>query len=747
MAKNTQDIKDQDIIDQPLGEILSERYLSYALSTIMSRSLPDVRDGLKPVHRRLMYAMYQLRLGPDTGPKKSARVVGDVIGKFHPHGDTAVYDAMVRLAQDFAQRYPLVDGQGNFGNIDGDNAAAMRYTEARLTQVAQLLLEGIDEDAVDFRATYDGDGKEPIVLPSNFPNLLANGSSGIAVGMATNIPPHNVHEILEACLMLMDGDPEVRDLVQHIKGPDFPTGGILVEEPENVIQAYETGRGAFRIRARWHKEELKQGQYQIVVTEIPYQVQKSKLVEKIAELIHARKLPMLEDVRDESAEDIRLVLEPKNRNVEPELLMEALFRNTELESRFNLNMNVLDGGLVPKVMNLKEVLRSWLDHRQVVLVRRSSHRLEKVLHRIEVLEGHLIAYLNLDEVIRIIREEDDPKADLIKAFGLTEVQAEAILNMRLRNLRKLEEMEIKKEHSNLEKERDSLQALIKSESKQWKEIRKQIEELKKMFGPETDLGRRRTEIGSAPQPIDIDELEEAMIEKEPITVICSSMGWIRAFKGHGHNPKDIKYKDGDKGKFVIEGQTTDKLLVLGTNGRFYTIGCDKLPSGRGFGEPLRLMADLPNDADITELKIYEPEGKLIVASDGGHGFIVAEKEVLAQTRNGKQVLNVSGKAAAKLCVKLPADADHIATIGTNRKMLVFEVSEMPEMSRGKGVIIQRIKDGKLSDIKPFNMEQGLSCTYGAGETVVDDIQPWVGKRAQAGRLPPNGFPQKNKFDG
>lgn len=747
MAKNTQDIKDQDIIDQPLGEILSERYLSYALSTIMSRSLPDVRDGLKPVHRRLMYAMYQLRLGPDTGPKKSARVVGDVIGKFHPHGDTAVYDAMVRLAQDFAQRYPLVDGQGNFGNIDGDNAAAMRYTEARLTQVAQLLLEGIDEDAVDFRATYDGDGKEPIVLPSNFPNLLANGSSGIAVGMATNIPPHNVHEILEACLMLMDGDPEVRDLVQHIKGPDFPTGGILVEEPENVIQAYETGRGAFRIRARWHKEELKQGQYQIVVTEIPYQVQKSKLVEKIAELIHARKLPMLEDVRDESAEDIRLVLEPKNRNVEPELLMEALFRNTELESRFNLNMNVLDGGLVPKVMNLKEVLRSWLDHRQVVLVRRSSHRLEKVLHRIEVLEGHLIAYLNLDEVIRIIREEDDPKADLIKAFGLTEVQAEAILNMRLRNLRKLEEMEIKKEHSNLEKERDSLQALIKSESKQWKEIRKQIEELKKIFGPETDLGRRRTEIGSAPQPIDIDELEEAMIEKEPITVICSSMGWIRAFKGHGHNPKDIKYKDGDKGKFVIEGQTTDKLLVLGTNGRFYTIGCDKLPSGRGFGEPLRLMADLPNDADITELKIYEPEGKLIVASDGGHGFIVAEKEVLAQTRNGKQVLNVSVKAAAKLCVKLPADADHIATIGTNRKMLVFEVSEMPEMSRGKGVIIQRIKDGKLSDIKPFNMEHGLSFKYGAGETVVDDIQPWVGKRAQAGRLPPNGFPQKNKFDG
>lgn len=746
MAKNTQDLKDQDIINQPLGEILSERYLSYALSTIMSRSLPDVRDGLKPVHRRLMYAMYQLRLSPDTGPKKSARVVGDVIGKFHPHGDTAVYDAMVRLAQDFAQRYPLVDGQGNFGNIDGDNAAAMRYTEARLTKVAQLLLEGIDEDAVDFRATYDGDGKEPIVLPANFPNLLANGSSGIAVGMATNIPPHNVHEILEACEMLMDGDPEVADLVNHMQGPDFPTGGILVEERESIVQAYETGRGAFRIRARWHKEELKQGLYQIVVTEIPYQVQKSKLVEKIAELIHARKLPMLEDVRDESAEDIRLVLEPKSRNVEPDLLMEALFRNTDLESRFNLNMNVLDGGTVPKVMNLKDVLRSWLDHRQEILVRRSSHRLDKVLHRIEVLEGHLIAYLNLDEVIRIIREEDEPKEQLIKAFGLTDVQAEAVLNMRLRNLRKLEEMEIKKEHGKLEKERDSLQALIKSETRQWKEIRKQISELKKLFGPDTDLGRRRTEIGFAPVAIDIEELEEAMIEKEPVTVICSSMGWIRAFKGHGHNPKDIKYKDGDKGKFVIEAQTTDKILIMGTNGRFYTLGCDKLPSGRGFGEPLRLMVDVPNDADIMALKVYKADGKMIVASDDARGFVVAEQDVLAQTKNGKQVLNVGDKTEAKLCISLPKDADYLATIGTNRKMLVFALEELPEMGRGKGVILQRIKDGALSDLKPFNMEQGLSFKYGTGETVVDDIKPWIGKRAQTGRLPPNGFPKNNKFD-
>ncbi len=745
MAKKGNIVPEQSIIDQPIGEILSDRYLSYALSTIMDRALPDVRDGLKPVHRRLLYAMYQLRLSPESGPKKSARVVGDVIGKFHPHGDTAVYDAMVRLAQDFAVRYPLVDGQGNFGNIDGDNAAAMRYTEAKLTAVAGLILEGIDEDAVDFRATYDGDGSEPIVMPGNFPNLLANGSSGIAVGMATNIPPHNAHELLAACELLLDEDAPVKKLVSVVKGPDFPTGGTLVEAKEDIIKAYETGRGAFRLRARWEKEELKQGQYQIIVTEIPYQVQKSKIVERIAEHIHARKLPMLDDVRDESAEDIRLVLVPKNRNVAPALLMEALFRHTDLETRFNLNMNVLDGGVVPKVMNLKDVLRSWLDHRQVVLVRRASYRLEKVVYRIEVLDGYLVVYLNMDEVIRIVREEDDPKMELIKTFDLTEIQADAVLNMRLRSLRKLEEIEIRKEHDGLVKERDKLQALIKSEARQWKEIRKQIGELKEMFGPKTDLGKRRTLIGKAPAPVDIEVLEESMIEKEPVTVIYSSKGWIRAFRGHGHNPKDLKYKDGDRGKFVLEAQTTDKLLLFGTNGRFYTVGCDKLPSGRGFGEPLRLMVDLPNDADIGEMKVFEPEGKLLVASDDGRGFVVAEKDVLAQTKTGKMVLNVKAPVEAKICIPVADNADHLAVMGTNRKMLVFALEEVPEMSRGKGVILQRFKDGGLSDVKPFNWDEGLTFKYGAGETIVEDINPWVGKRAQAGRLPPNGFPKNNRF--
>ncbi len=735
------------IIDQPFGEILSERYLSYALSTIMSRSLPDVRDGLKPVHRRILYAMYQLKLAPEGGPKKCARVVGDVIGKFHPHGDQSVYDALVRLAQDFAVRWPLVDGQGNFGNIDGDNAAAMRYTEAKMTVVAQLLLEGIGEDAVDFRATYDGDGAEPIVLPSNFPNLLANGSSGIAVGMATNIPPHNVYELCGAMELMLDleDDPPLEKLLEIVKGPDFPTGGILVEPHENIVEAYKTGKGAFRLRARWEKEDLKQGQYQIVVTEMPYQVQKSRLVEKMAELINARKLPMLDDIRDESAEDVRLVLVPKSRNVEPGLLMEALFRHTDLEVRFNMNMNVLDGGLVPKVMDLKEVLAAWLTHRQDVLVRRSSFRLGKVLNRIEVLDGYLIVYLNIDEVIRIIREADDPKIDLIQAFGLTENQAEAVLNMRLRSLRKLEEIELRQEHEKLSLEREKLQALLKSETKQWKEIRKQIGELKKTFGPDTLMGARRTEIGHAPVPVDIEELEEAMIEKEPVTVICSAKGWIRAMKGHGHNAKDFKYKDGDRGRFVLEIQTTDKLLAFATNGRFYTISCDKLPPGRGFGEPVRLMVDLPNDADIVVLSPYNAEGRFLLVSDDGRGFIVAEKDVLAQTRSGKQILNVSGGTEASLCISVPQDSDHLSIIGTNRRMLIFPLSEVPEMSKGKGVILQRYKDGVVADVRPFNREQGLSFKYGGGETIVEDITPWIGKRAQAGRVPPNGFPKNNKF--
>jgi len=746
MTNDTSTI-DQSIIDQPFGEILSDKYLSYALSTIMSRSLPDVRDGLKPVHRRLMYAMTQLKLAPNLQPKKSARVVGDVIGKYHPHGDTAVYDAMVRLAQDFAQRYPLVDGQGNFGNIDGDNAAAMRYTEARLTDVALLLLDGIEEDAVDFRPTYDGSENEPVVLPGGFPNLLANGSSGIAVGMATNIPSHNVAELCDAMMLMLEKDPSFDELMEIVKGPDFPTGGTLIEDKATLKVAYETGRGAFRCRAKWHKEELKQGQYQIVVTEIPYQVQKNKLEEKIAELIHSKKVSLLDDVRDESAEDIRLVLVPKNRNVEPELLMEALFRHSDLESRFSLNMNVLDpsphGGMVPRVMNLKEVLQAWMDHQQEVLVRRSRFRLAKVLHRLEVLDGYLIVYLNIDEVIRIIRFEDDPKAELIKTFKLSEVQVEAVLNLRLRRLHKLQEMEIRGEHDELSKERDELEKLINSEARQWTRIKKQIKALRKMFGEDTELGARRTAIGSAPKPMAID-LDAAMIEKEPITVIYSKMGWIRAMKGHGHNVKDFKFKDGDKVAFVLECQTTDKVLAFATNGRFYTLSGDKMPSGRGFGEPLRIMVDLPNDAELVHLMLHEAGQKLLVASDVGHGFIVKADDVVAQTKNGKQVLNVP-KGKAKICRVVGEGDNHIAVMGTNRKMLVFGLGDVPEMGRGKGVILQKFKDGKLSDVKTFVWKDGLSYKYGAGETVVEDLNPWVGKRAQAGRLPPNGFPKNNRF--
>ncbi|MGB4056994.1 MAG: DNA topoisomerase IV subunit A [Alphaproteobacteria bacterium] len=735
-----------EIIDQSFNDILSEKYLSYALSTIMSRSLPDVRDGLKPVHRRLMYAMYQLKLSPTTQPKKSARVVGDVIGKFHPHGDVAVYDAMVRMAQDFAQRYPLVDGQGNFGNIDGDNAAAMRYTEARLTDVALLLLDGIEEDAVDFRPTYDGSESEPIVLPGGFPNLLANGSSGIAVGMATNIPPHNVAELCEAMELMLDSDKDVavKDLVKIISGPDFPTGGTLVEDKKDILTAYETGRGSFRTRARWKTEDLGRGKYQIIVTEIPYQVQKSKLVEKIADLINNKKIPMLDDVRDESAEDIRLVLVPKSQNIEAELLMEALFRNTDLETRFGLNMNVLDGGLVPRVMNLKEVLQAWLDHQQDVLVRRAHFRLGKIIHRLEVLEGYLIAYLNLDKVIHIIRTEDEPKPKLMKAFKLTDVQAEAILNMRLRSLRKLEEMEIKGEHKDLSDEKDDLEKLLKSEARQWTKIKKQIGEIKKMFGADTPLGKRRTKLGKSPAPMTVN-FEEAMAVKEPVTVICSDKGWIRAMKGHGHNVGDFKYKDGDSGRFIIEAQTTDKIIVFGTNGRFYTLSADKLPPGRGFGEPVKLMVDLGNDADIADVLIHKPDTKIFVAATDGRGFIAPSNDILAQTKNGKQILNVDGKVEAKVCRYVNECDDHIAVIGSNRKMIVFKLDQVPEMSRGRGVMLQKYKDGDLSDAKTFNWKSGLTYKYGTGETQAPDLKPWLAERAQAGKLPPNGFPKSNRF--
>lgn len=738
-----------DIQNRELGEILSEKYLSYALSTIMSRSLPDVRDGLKPVHRRVLYAMYQLNLKPETPPKKSARIVGDVIGKYHPHGDSSIYDAMVRLAQDFAVRYPLVDGQGNFGNIDGDNAAAMRYTEARLTKVAQLLLEDIDQDTVDFRPTYDGETVEPVVMPANFPNLLANGSSGIAVGMATNIPPHNVAELCDALDHLIEQkDCEVKDLLKFVKGPDFPTGGILAEDKTVIRQAYETGRGSLRVRAVWHKEELKKGEsWQIVITEIPYQVVKAKLIEKIAELIINKKLPFLDDITDESAEDVRIVLTPKSKTIEPELLMAQLYKNTDLETRFSLNMNVLDRGLTPRVMNLKEVLQAFIDHRQDVLLRRSRHRLTQIDHRLEVLGGLLVAYLNIDEVIKIIREEDDPKAVMMKRFKLSDVQVEAILNMRLRSLRKLEEIEIRREDKELRAEKAELEKLIGSVSLQMKAIRAQVARIREVFAPNTPLGKRRTQAGKA--PVDIDVPIEAFIEKEPITVICSDKGWIRAMKGHLEQEKidAISYKDGDAFKFAIPCETTDKLVVFGTNGKFYTLSCDKLPSGRGFGEPVRLMIDLSNEADIVTIMKHDPERRLLVAADDGRGFVVPEKEILSQTKNGKQCLMVKGGVEARVCFPIEPQHDQVAAIGQNRKLLVFPLDQVPEMTKGVGVILQRHKDGGLSDAKTFRLKDGLTWYSAGRERVETNLKAWRGERAQAGVLPPNGFPRANKFSG
>jgi len=732
-----------DILEKPLADALGERYLSYALSTIMSRSLPDVRDGLKPVHRRLMFAMSQLRLEPTTPPKKCARVVGDVIGKFHPHGDTSVYDALVRLAQDFAVRYPLIDGQGNFGNIDGDNAAAMRYTEARLTEVAKALLDGIDEDAVDFRATYDGDGDEPTVLPANFPNLLANGSSGIAVGMATNIPPHNVGEICDALKHLIKHrDAPIDTLVGFMPGPDFPTGGVMVESRESVVESYRTGRGSFRLRARWTVEKLPQGTWQIVVTEMPYQVPKARLVEKVAELLTAKKLILLEDIRDESAEDVRLVLVPKSRNVDPEVLMASLFQATDLEIRFSLNMNVLGADHVPRVMNLREVLQAFLDHRHEVLVRRSRYRLAQIDHRLEILSGYLIAYLNLDEVIRIIREEDEPKQDLMRVFALTDVQADAILNMRLRNLRKLEEMEIRREHDALTTEKNGLTELLGDEALRWKRIADGVAEIKKKFGGGA-LGRRRTDIADAPALIDVPL--EAMVEREPVTVICSKMGWIRSVRGHltDADQEDVKYKDGDSRGFVIPCETTDKLLVFASNGKFFTLGVDKLPRGRGFGEPIRLMIDLGNDVDIVDLFRHQPGRKLLVASDDGRGFQVEEVEVLAQTRSGKQVLNLEDGRSARICH--PLTGDHLAVIGNNRKLVIFPLIQVPLMTRGKGVQLQKYKDASVADVKSFALADGLTWKHGERVFTVTDLTGWLDDRAGVGKMPPNGFPKQNRF--
>ena len=732
-----------EIRDVRLADALSDRYLSYALSTIMSRSLPDVRDGLKPVHRRLLYAMRQLRLNPDQGFKKSARVVGDVIGKFHPHSEQAIYDALVRLAQDFALRYPLVDGQGNYGNIDGDNAAAMRYTEARMTEVAMLLLEGIDENAVDFRPTYDGDGEEPAVLPANFPNLLANGAQGIAVGMATSIPPHNVAELCDALAHLIKFPKATVDkLVGFVPGPDFPTGGVLVEDRATIVEAYRSGRGSFRVRARWETEKLKGGLYQIVVTEMPYQVQKSRLIEKIAELLNARKLAMLADVRDESAADVRLVLEPKSRNVDPTVLMESLFRQTDLETRVTLNINVLDAEHTPRVMSLRDALQAFLDHRHEVLCRRTRHRLDQIAKRLELLDGYLIAYLNLDEVIAIIRYEDDPKAELRKRFKLSEVQAEAILNMRLKALRKLEEIEIKKEHKALKAEQADLKDLMKKEKRRWQVIAGQIKDLRQRFGPKTELGRRRTEIAAAPSEVVIPL--EAVVEREPVTVLCSAKGWIRAMKGHMEDISEAKYKEGDRAGFAGHAMTTDKLLLFATNGRFYTLGVDKLPGGRGFGEPVRLLIGLPNDQDIIGLFVYEEGEQLLIASQDGRGFLVNQDEMVAQTKNGRQVLNLAPGMEAAACARV--EGDHVAVVGENRKLLIFPLEELPEMTRGRGVILQKYKDGGLSDIKTFALDDGLTWSAGAGRIRTETkLAPWLGKRAQAGRLPPKGFPKSNKF--
>lgn len=731
------------ISDKSFKDILSQGYLSYSLSVIADRALPDVRDGLKPVHRRILYAMNELQLNPASGFKKCARVVGDVIGKYHPHGDSAVYDAMVRLAQDFAVRYPLVDGQGNFGNVDGDNAAAMRYTEARLTDVAMAIMENLDDGTVVFNPTYDGDNQEPAVMPCAFPNLLANGSSGIAVGMATNIPPHNVGEIADALQVLIKKpDCTVADLLQHIKGPDFPTGGELVEAPENIQKVYETGRGALKIRARWEKEELSHGLYQIVVTEIPYGIKKSDLIAKIAKLLLEKKLPFLADIRDESAENVRIVLEPRNRNIEPEHLMGHLFKQTDLQINFNLNMNVLDKDHVPGVRNLKEVLQAFLAHRQDVLIRRSTHRLDKINHRMEILEGFLVAYLNLDKVIRIIREEDDAKACLMKTFNLTEVQADSILNMRLRSLRKLEEMQIKDEHTALAQEKAGLEALLVDEALRWKAISAEVAVMKKKFGQSTALGKRRTLISGAVEEIEVPV--EAMIEKEPITVILSEKGWVRSVKGHIALDDDIKFKDGDRLKFGLHAQTTDKILLFATNGRFYTLQADKLPRGRGFGEPLRLSVDLPEEDDIICMFVYQTGRKRLIVSKRGKGFAVKEDDLVAQTRNGRIILNLVQGDEAKFC--LPFEGDTVAIVGSNRKLLIFDALEIPEMTRGQGVFMQKYPEGvSVSDIKLFNKEDGLAYPCGGGTRIETNLVGWMGHRAQVGKMPPVGFPKSNRF--
>jgi topoisomerase-4 subunit A len=738
-----------EIRSEPLSKALAERYLAYALSTITQRALPDARDGLKPVHRRILFGMRLLRLDPGTTFKKCAKVVGDVMGSFHPHGDQAIYDALVRLAQDFSVRYPLVDGQGNFGNVDGDNAAAMRYTESRLTEVAAELLNGLDEDAVDFRFTYDGETREPVVLPAAFPNLLANGSNGIAVGMATSIPPHNLGELCAATIALIE-NPDIQDrgLLKFIKGPDFPTGGIIVEDPASMAEAYKTGRGSFRVRARWEKEEGARGAWQIVITEVPYQVGKSKLIERIAELLELKKLPLLDDIHDESAEDIRIVLTPKTRTVEPEILMEQLFRACDLETRISLNMNVLDGGLIPRVMSLKEVLVAFVAHRREVLERRSAYRLEKICARLEVLEGYLAVFLNLDKVIKIIRTEDEPKPVLMKAFKLNEVQADAILNMRLRSLRKLEEMEIRGEHDSLTKEHKELSKLLASNKLKSERLIEEMKAVDAKFGLKTALGKRRTHITKAADVAELSALADEVTERanavaqEPITVVMSQKGWLRGLTGHKEQSKDDKYREGDRARFWFPAQTTDQIMMFATDGRFYTLDGSKLPGGRGNGEAIRSFIDLPPEADIVTMFVHVPGRKLLVAATSGHGFITNEDEAVAMTKKGKQVMNVKPGVEATVC--RPFAGDHIAVVGENRKLLIFSIDDVPEMARGQGVYLQRYKDGGLADATAFTWKTGLKDENNK-QFDASELKDWKGERAQAGRIVPRGWAKSGKF--
>jgi topoisomerase-4 subunit A len=734
-----------DIQEVALREALEERYLAYALSTIMHRALPDARDGLKPVHRRILYGMRLLRLDPGTPFKKSAKIVGDVMGSFHPHGDQSIYDALVRLAQDFASRYPLVDGQGNFGNIDGDNPAAYRYTEARMTEVARLLLDGIDEDAVEFRPNYDGQSKEPIVLPGAFPNLLANGAQGIAVGMATSIPPHNAAELCDAALHLIDKPAtKSRGLLKYVKGPDFPTGGIVVDSHDSIAEAYATGRGSFRVRAKWSQEEGARGTWNIVVTEIPWLVQKSRLIERIAELLNEKKLLLVGDIRDESAEDVRIVIEPKSRNVDPEVLMETLFKQTELESKIPLNLNVLVKGRVPKVLGLAECLREWLDHLRDVLVRRANYRKSQIEHRLEVLGGYLIAYLNLDKVIKIIRTEDEPKPVLIKTFKLTDLQADSILNMRLRNLRKLEEMEIRGEDKDLRNELKGIKAVLASEEEQWKKVGEQVRKVRDTFGPKTPLGKRRTQFADAPEH-DLAVIEEALIEREPITVVVSDKGWVRTLKGHVEDLSNLAFKTDDSMGFSFFAESTSKLTLFATNGRFYTLDAQKLPGGRGHGDPIRMTIDMEGDANIVSMFVQKGGRKFLVASSDGQGFVVNEDDCVANTRKGKQVLNVTAPNEAAAITTVSGDT--VAVIGTNHKMVIFPLEQVPEMARGRGVRLQKYSGGKLSDVMTFTSKDGMTWKDSAGRdqsSTWKELADWRGNRADAGRLA-HGFPKSNKF--